>query len=49
MWTIALFVLKVAKVKVDMVKAIEGGAGLKHQQRHEYTITSFLRTAAIGQ
>jgi hypothetical protein len=31
MWTIALFVLEVGEVKVDMVKAIEGSAGLKHQ------------------
>jgi len=37
MWTIALFVLTVAEVKVGMVKAIEGGAGLKHQQRHMST------------
>jgi hypothetical protein len=34
---VALFVLEVAEVKVDMVKAIEDRAGLKRQQRHTST------------
>lgn len=31
------FVTEVAEVEVDVVEAVEGGASLKHQQRHMST------------
>lgn len=41
MQMIAYFVTKVDEAEVDVVEAVEGSAGSKHQQRHTSTLTSF--------
>lgn len=48
MWMITLLVYEVAKVEVDVVEAIEGGANPKHQHGHMSTHNHLLPTNNCG-